>query len=56
MNNLGKAEQKSLSKPNAMAYTRLKQNVKKELKNDDFSALVDAFRANPVEEEEEEEE
>ena len=56
MNNLGKAEQKSLSKPNAMAYTRLKQNVKKELKNDDFSALVDAFRANPVEESEEEEE
>ena len=56
MNNLGKAEQKSLSKPNAMAYTRLKQNVKKELKNDDFSALVDAFRSNPVEESEEEEE
>ena len=56
VNALPKAEQKALSKPNAMAYNRLKQTIKKELKNDEFSSIVESFRANPVEESEEESE
>ena len=51
--NYPKATLKSLSKPVAMAFNRLKQTVKKDMKNDAFAALVEAFRANPIEEEEE---
>ena len=54
VNGLAKAEQKALSKPNAMAYNRLKQAIKKELKNEEFAPLVESFRANPPEESEEE--
>lgn len=54
--NYPKATLKSLSKPVAMAFNRLKQTVKKDMKNDAFAALVEAFRANPIEEEEEPEE
>ena len=50
--NYPKATLKSLSKPVAMAFNRLKQTVKKDMKNDAFAALVEAFRANPIEEEE----
>ena len=39
-----------------MAYNRIKQSLKKDLRNEQLQALVDAFRANPIEEEEEEEE
>ena len=54
--NYPKATLKSLSKPVAMAFNRLKQTVKKDMKNDAFAALVEAFRATPIEEEEEPEE
>ena len=52
INSLPKATLKGLSRPAAMAYNRLKQMVKKELKNDEFAKYVEEYRANPVEEEE----
>ena len=39
-----------------MAYNRIKQSLKKDLRNEQLQALVDSFRANPIEEVEEEEE
>ena len=54
--NYPKATLKSLSKPVAMAFNRLKQTVKKDMKDDAFAAMIEEFRKNPIEEEEEEEE
>ncbi|KAM7453065.1 hypothetical protein BLSTO_06192 [Blastocystis sp. subtype 1] len=51
-----KATLKSLSKPVAMAFNRLKQTVKKDMKDDAFAAMIEEFRKNPIEEEEEVEE
>lgn len=53
--NLPKADFKSLSKNVAMAFNRIKQALKKDLRNEELQNLVDNFRANPIEEEEEEE-
>ena len=54
--NYPKATLKSLSKPVAMAFNRLKQTVKKDMKDDAFAAMIEEFRKNPIEEEEEVEE
>ena len=54
--NYPKATLKSLSKPVAMAFNRLKQTVKKDMKDDAFAAVIEEFRKNPIEEEEEVEE
>ena len=54
--NYPKATLKSLSKPVAMAFNRLKQTVKKGMKDDAFAAMIEEFRKNPIEEEEEVEE
>lgn len=54
--NYPKATLKSLSKPVAMAFNRLKQTVKKDMKDDAFAAMIEEFRKNPIEEEEEMEE
>ena len=51
--NYPKATLKSLSKPVAMAFNRLKQTVKKDMKDDAFAAMIEEFRKNPIEEEEE---
>ena len=51
-----KATLKSLSKPVAMAFNRLKQTVKKDMKDDAFASMIEEFRKNPIEEEEEVEE
>lgn len=51
--NYPKATLKSLSKPVAMAFNRLKQTVKKDMKDDAFAAVIEEFRKNPIEEEEE---
>ena len=45
-----------MSKPVAMAFNRLKQTVKKDMKDDAFAAMIEEFRKNPIEEEEEVEE
>lgn len=52
--NYPKATLKSLSKPVAMAFNRLKQTVKKDMKDDAFASMIEEFRKNPIEEEEEE--
>ena len=39
-----------------MAFNRLKQTVKKDMKDDAFAAMIEEFRKNPIEEEEEVEE
>ena len=39
-----------------MAFNRLKQTVKKDMKDDAFAAMIEEFRKNPIEEEEEMEE
>ena len=54
--NYPKATLKSLSKPVAMAFNRLKQTEKKDMKDDAFAAMIEEFRKNPIEEEEEVEE
>ena len=54
--NYPKATLKSLSKPVAMAFNRLKQTVKKDMKDDAFASMIEEFRKNPIEEEEEVEE
>lgn len=51
--NYPKATLKSLSKPVAMAFNRLKQTVKKDMKDDAFASMIEEFRKNPIEEEEE---
>ena len=40
VNGLAKAEQKALSKPNAMAYKRQQQAIKKEFKNEEYAPHV----------------
>ena len=54
INNTTKADIKGFSKNVAMAFNRMKQTIKKELKNSDFAKLVSDFRANPIEESESE--
>ena len=54
INNTTKADIKGFSKNVAMAFNRMKQTIKKELKNSDFARLVSDFRANPIEESESE--
>ncbi|CBK21745.2 uncharacterized protein [Blastocystis hominis] len=54
INNTSKADTKNFSKNVAMAFNRMKQTIKKELKNADFAQLVADFRANPIEESESE--
>ena len=54
INNTSKADIKGFSKNVAMAFNRMKQTIKKELKNAEFAQLVADFRANPIEESESE--
>ena len=54
ISNTSKADTKNFSKNVAMAFNRMKQTIKKELKKADFAKLVADFRANPIEETESE--
>ena len=54
ISNTSKADTKNFSKNVAMAFNRMKQTIKKELKKADFAKLVADFCANPIEETESE--